>query len=108
LFTGEYRIAPVSIGENCFIGFGAVIMPGVKIGDNVVVGAGSIVTKDVPSDSVVVGVPAKVVSSLSEYLAKRAKRKMFTAPYAGKSPSHIDENDIADFRKHVYPKIKHN
>ena len=41
--------APVHIGENCWIGAGALILPGVTIGDNVVIGAGSVVTRDIPS-----------------------------------------------------------
>ena len=49
------------IGKNCFIGIGAMILPGVRIGDEVVVGAYAVVTKDVPSNTVVVGNPAKIV-----------------------------------------------
>lgn len=49
------------IGENCFIGIGAIILPGLKIGNEVIVGAGSVVTKDVPSNSVVAGNPARVI-----------------------------------------------
>lgn len=55
------KMAPVSIGSNCFIGVGAMILPGVSIGDQCVVGAGSIVTKDIPSNSMAVGVPARVI-----------------------------------------------
>ena len=51
------------IGDFCVIGIGAIILPGVRIGDNVVVGAGSVVTKDVPANSIVGGVPAKVIKS---------------------------------------------
>lgn len=51
------------IGKNCFIGIGATILPGVKIGDQVIVGAASVVTKDIPSNSVAVGNPAKVIRS---------------------------------------------
>lgn len=51
------------IGKNCFIGCASIIMPGVSVGDHVIVGAGSVVTKDVPSNSIVVGNPAKVVRS---------------------------------------------
>lgn len=47
-----------------------MIMPGVKIGRNCVIGAGSIVTKDVPDETVVVGVPAKVLCSTQEYAEK--------------------------------------
>lgn len=49
------------IGKQCFIGANAIIMCGVKIGNNVVVGSGAIVTKDVPSNCIVVGNPAKVI-----------------------------------------------
>lgn len=49
------------IGENCIIGVSAIIGPGVTIGDQVVIGMGSVVTKDIPSNSVVVGNPAKII-----------------------------------------------
>lgn len=52
---------PVTIGNNVWIGGTATILPGVTIGDNVVIGGGSVVTKDVPSDVVVGGNPAKVL-----------------------------------------------
>lgn len=52
---------PVTIGEDCWIGGGAIITPGVTIGDRTIVGAGSVVTKDLPPDCVAVGNPAKVI-----------------------------------------------
>ena len=58
--------APVRIGKNCWIGAGALIMPGVTIGDDVVIGAGSVVTKDIPSGVVAVGNPCKVLREVSE------------------------------------------
>ena len=61
----------VVIGNNVYIGQKAMILRGVTIGDNVIVGAGAIVTKDVPSDSVVAGIPARVVCTLDEYYQKR-------------------------------------
>lgn len=51
----------VSIGDNTLVGAGAIVLPGVSIGDNVVVGAGAVVAKSVPSNSTVVGVPARPV-----------------------------------------------
>lgn len=51
------------VGKRCFIGANAIIMAGVKIGDEVIVGSGAIVTRDVPSHSIVVGNPAKVIKS---------------------------------------------
>lgn len=53
--------ADTHIGKRCFIGSNSIIMCGVNIGDEVIVGAGSIVTKDVPSNCVVVGNPAKII-----------------------------------------------
>lgn len=58
---------PVHIGKNCWIGAGAVILPGVTIGDNTVIGAGSVVTKDIPADVVAVGNPCRVLRPISEY-----------------------------------------
>jgi len=54
------QTAPVIIGNNVWIGGGAIIMPGVIIGDNVVIGAGSVVTKDIPSNKIAFGNPCKV------------------------------------------------
>lgn len=58
--------APVHIGKNCWIGAGALIMPGITIGDNSVIGAGSVVTKDIPSNVVAVGNPCKVMREIGE------------------------------------------
>lgn len=58
---------PIRIGSNVFVGIHATILPGVTIGDNVVIGAGAVVTKDIPSGSVAVGVPARVIGSLDAY-----------------------------------------
>lgn len=59
--------APVHIGTNCWIGAGAVIVPGITIGDNVVIGAGSIVTKNIPSNTVAVGNPCRVLREVNEH-----------------------------------------
>jgi acetyltransferase-like isoleucine patch superfamily enzyme len=53
----------VHIGRNCFIGYGAIVLPGVRIGDSVIVTGNSVVGRDVPSNSVVMGNPARVVES---------------------------------------------
>lgn len=55
---------PVILGNDIWIGGGTIICPGVEIGDNVVIGAGSIITKDIPSNSVAVGNPCKVIKKL--------------------------------------------
>ena len=57
-------VKPILIKRNAWIGAGATILPGVTVGENSVVAAGAVVTKDVPDNTVVGGVPAKVIKSL--------------------------------------------
>jgi len=57
----------ITIHDNCFIGKGATLMPGVSIGPNAVVAAGAVVTKDVPPNCVVGGVPARLIKRLEDY-----------------------------------------
>ncbi len=61
----QYNI-PVRIGRNCWIGAGAIILPGITVGDNVVVGAGSVVTRDLPDSVVAVGNPCRVLREVGE------------------------------------------
>lgn len=63
---GEMYSFPVTIGDNVWIGSGAVIMPGVTIGNNSVIGAGSIVTKDIPADCIAVGNPCRVLREITD------------------------------------------
>ena len=63
-------IKPINIGNNVYIGTNCIILPGVTIGNNVIIGAGSIVSKDIPSDSVYAGVPARFIKTTDDYLAK--------------------------------------
>ena len=58
---------PVRIGRKCWIGAGAVILPGVTIGDGTVIGAGSVVTKDIPANVVAVGNPCMVLREIGEH-----------------------------------------
>lgn len=71
---GEYSnidiFKPIMIGNNVFLGYGVVILPGTVIGDNVIVGACSVVKGELQSDSVYAGMPAKYICSIDEYLSK--------------------------------------
>ncbi|OHT01071.1 putative acetyltransferase [Tritrichomonas foetus] len=60
----ELSAKPIKIGKNCWIGANATICPGVTIGDNVVIAAGAVVAKDIPSNVVAAGVPAKPIKQI--------------------------------------------
>lgn len=65
---GKDLAGEVHIGNNVQIGANAIVFPGVRIGDNVVVGAGAVVRNDIPDNSVVVGVPARIICTIEEGL----------------------------------------
>jgi len=58
---------PITIGDNVWIAMNSVVMPGVTIGDNVIIGANSVVTKDIPSNSIAVGIPCKTIKEKPAY-----------------------------------------
>ena len=61
----QYNVS-VTIGNNCWLGAGAIILPGVTIGDNSVIGAGAVVTHDIPANVVAVGNPCRVLREIGE------------------------------------------
>ena len=78
--TGYVRVGKLEIGDNCFIGARAFIMPGVKLGKNCIVGAASVVTKSFPENSVIAGNPAKYICSVEEY-ENRLKNQFMSVPH---------------------------
>ncbi|SGZ49247.1 CIC11C00000001635 [Sungouiella intermedia] len=70
----EYAL-PIKIGNGVWMGCNVTVLPGVTIGDGAVIGAGSTVNKDVPANTVVVGVPARVVRQLKPYEKKEDAMK---------------------------------
>lgn len=62
----QYNMA-VTIGNNCWLGAGVIVCPGVAIGDNVVIGAGSVVTRDIPSNAVAYGTPCRVIREVGKH-----------------------------------------
>jgi acetyltransferase-like isoleucine patch superfamily enzyme len=65
---------PITVGDNVYIGTGAVLMPGVTVGNDSVIGACSVVKKDVPPRTIVAGIPAKPICTIDEYWAKHEHR----------------------------------
>ena len=59
------RCSPITVGEDCWLGGGVTVCPGVTIGDRCIIGAGSVVVKDIPSDSIAVGNPCRVIRRIN-------------------------------------------
>nr|WP_317038809.1 DapH/DapD/GlmU-related protein [Sphingobacterium sp. CFCC 11742] len=64
----------VTIGNNVWFGENCTVLKSVSIGDNCIIGYGSLVTKDIPANSVAVGIPARVICSIGDYYKKRRKQ----------------------------------
>lgn len=58
--------APIKVGDNCWLASNVTVCPGVTIGNNCVIGAGAVVTRDIPDNSLALGVPAKVIRKITE------------------------------------------
>lgn len=69
-YKNVIKYGRITIMDNCFIGTGAILMPGITIGPNAVVGSGALVTRNVPPNTVVAGIPAKALMSVEEYAEK--------------------------------------
>ena len=87
---------PIKVGDDVYIGNDVIILPGVMIGNDVIIGAGSIVSKDIPDNSVAVGVPAKVIKTANEYLEKIKKESLHLGHLKG------EEKDRALMEYYAY------
>lgn len=70
---GYSKIGVTTIGRNCFLGHGSVILAGVTVGDNCIIGAGAVISSDIPENSVVVG-NNEIVCTKDEFIKKHKKR----------------------------------
>ncbi len=68
----------IIVGNNVHIGTNAMVLPGVHVGNNCIIGCGAVVTKDIPDNSIAVGVPARVVETLDEYIEKNKQHYLPT------------------------------
>ena len=93
---GCTKMGKVTIGDHVFIGAGTIVLPGVSIGDHVVIGAGSVVSKDIPSNSVAAGNPAKVICTYDAYMDKQ-KNLMESMPVFSADPDAAERERIKTF-----------
>lgn len=70
---GRTKLGKVVIGDNCFIGYGSIILPNVQIGNKVIVGAGTVVAKNIPDNSVAIGNPMRIIGTYDDYIEKQEK-----------------------------------
>ena len=82
----RYRLAPIEIGNDVFIGVNSIILPGVRIGNRVIVGTGSVVNRSIPNNCVVAGVPARFIRTFDEYERRGLAEFRSNADKRGKSP----------------------
>ena len=92
--TGYTRVGKVHIGDNVFVGWGSIILPGVTIGNNVVIGAGSVVAKDIPDNSVAAGNPCRVIGTYDNLVAKNLEA-MKNGVVVDKNPEELMQDDEA-------------
>lgn len=101
--TGYVKIGKIKLGNHCFIGARAFIMPGVELGDYCIVGAGSVVTKSFPSRTVIAGNPAKVICTLEEY-EKKLETEIHELPLFGEEYT-LSGDVTPDMKQEMIDKI---
>lgn len=75
---------PIKIGNDVYIGNDVIILPGVTIGNKVIIGAGAVISRDIPDNSVAVGVPARVIKTADEYFEKIQRESLHLGHLKGK------------------------
>lgn len=75
---------PIVIKDNVYVGNNVIILPGVTIGNNVIIGAGAVVSRDIPDNSVAVGVPARVIKETCDYREKVIHESLHLGNLKGK------------------------
>jgi maltose O-acetyltransferase len=92
--TGYTEIRPVVIGAYCYIGMGAIILPGASVGDNAVVGAGSLVRGEIPAGTVAVGNPARVIARVDDLAQRHLAHISSNPPFEG-DPRDFSPDEIS-------------
>jgi maltose O-acetyltransferase len=95
--TGFTEVRPVTIGQRCYIGAGAIVLPGATIGDDAVIGAGAIVRGEIPAGALAVGNPARVVGQVDE-LCERHMSLISSTPHFDVYPKWFSASQQAAMR----------
>ena len=102
IHSGKYRVEKTIIGDNVFLGAGAIVLPGVRIGDNCIIGAGAVVTKDIPDNSVAAGNPARLMQTPTDYIYKCEQEGVLFEPPESFSKANdgtrLTDEDIKQFQ----------
>lgn len=97
MYTGKSKIGKVKIGNRVFVGYNSIILCNVKIGDDVIIGAGSVVTRDIPSNSIVAGNPARVIGKTNVFIEKH-KNMMNNLPVYSTYWNEKSEEEISKIK----------
>ncbi|GAA3779621.1 acyltransferase [Flavobacterium ginsengiterrae] len=107
----KHRVEKIVIGDNVFLGAGAIILPGVNVGDGAIIGAGSIVTKNIEANTVVAGNPAKYICTVDEYIKKCEKRDvLFDTPDSFQKYylNTLSQAEVDEFQEKYLAQIKNS
>jgi len=104
-YMGYTKIGAITIGNNCFVGAGSIILPSVHIGDNVIIGAGSVVTRDIPSNSVVAGNPAKLIN-MTQKLVDLHSSRLLLSPHYPKEGWTLGQGVTRENQRKMLEKVK--
>ncbi len=96
--TGYTEVRPVAIGERCYIGAGAIVLPGSVIGDEAIIGAGALVRGEIPARTLAVGTPARVIAGIDE-LRDRHLAQMKAVPRFDLWPRDLGPADIDEIHR---------
>lgn len=102
------KIGKITIHENTFIGAGSLLLPGISIGPNAIIGAHSVVTKNIPSNSVVAGNPARILKSTSEIIEQYNLNIKEKKSPSFDSSSFYSKIHNGDFKKSVLSQLGEN
>ena len=94
----EYT-APIIIGDDVYMGMETLVLPGVTIGNNVIIGARSVISKDIPSNSVCVGAPARIIKTVDEYHEIMKKKSLKIGHLKGDAKANALKEIYQDFIK---------